>query len=72
MQKITKFDQNERYIFLHVLLTRKDGKKEDISALLDTGAPVTEFSDQALKHAGFLETTQNDISLPSGLQTQKY
>jgi hypothetical protein len=40
--------------------------------LLDTGAPATEFSDQALQLIGLLDDTKKDVSLKPGLQTQKY
>lgn len=41
-------------------------------AILDTGAPRTEFSDEALYFAGLLPKTNNEIKIEEGLQTQKY
>lgn len=72
MPIITTFDTKQRYIFISVFVTGKDGTVRDFLALLDTGAPATEFSDEALQFAGFLEETKKNISLKPGLQTQKY
>ncbi len=38
---------------------------------MDTGAPKTEFSDQFLMHAGFVESVA-EATIKPGLQTQKY
>lgn len=72
MPTITTFDTNERYILLPVFVTTKSGKRHEFDALLDTGAPATEFSDEALQFAGILEETKQDVQLKPGLQTQKY
>ncbi|MDP2600265.1 MAG: hypothetical protein Q8P84_05970 [Deltaproteobacteria bacterium] len=72
MQNITTFDSSQRYIFLTIFVAGKDGIIRDFLALLDTGAPATEFSDEALQFAGFLEETKKDVALKPGLQTQKY
>ena len=71
MPNITIFDPRHRYIFLPIFVTGKDGKKQDFKALLDTGAPATEFSDEALRFAGFLDG-KKEVALKPGLQTQKY
>lgn len=72
MLNITTFDPNKRYIFFDVFVTAKDGRKHKFDALLDTGAPTTEFSDEALQFAGLLEKVKDDVALKPGLQTQKY
>ena len=71
MPHITTFDPLKRYILLSVLVTNKEGKQHAFDALMDTGAPATEFSDEALQYAGLLETKQ-EVSIKPGLQTQKY
>ncbi len=72
MRNITIFDINQRYILFQIFVTNRDGKCHKFDALLDTGAPASEFSDEALQFAGFLEETKKDILLKQGLQTQKY
>ena len=72
MPNITTFDTSARYIFLPVFVTTRKGKKHKFDAILDCGAPMTEFSDEALKMAGFLGEAQEIVELKSGLQTQKY
>ena len=72
MPNITTFDPHQRYILFPVFVTAKDDQPYEFDALLDMGAPVTEFSDEALQFSGLLETTRNDIALQPGLQTQKY
>ncbi|MBI4223511.1 MAG: retroviral-like aspartic protease family protein [Deltaproteobacteria bacterium] len=72
MPNITTFDPKKRYILFPVFVTTKGDKKYKVDALLDTGAPATEFSDDALQFAGLLEKTRRDVVLKPGLQTQKY
>jgi len=72
MPNITNFDPQERYIYLQIFVADKDGKVRDLLALLDTGAPSTEFSDEALQYLGFLDTASQNVVLKTGLQTQKY
>jgi hypothetical protein len=72
MRNFTAFDPNKRYINLQIYVANKSGKKRDFIALLDTGAPATEFSDEVLQYLGFLEKPSENIKLKSGLQTQKY
>jgi predicted aspartyl protease len=50
----------------------KDGVRYKLESLLDTGAPSTEFSDEALQHIGFMDKPMQDVQLKRGLQTQKY
>lgn len=40
--------------------------------VIDTGAPKTEFNDAFLKYAGFASSSQSQVSIKPGLQTQKY
>ena len=72
MPHITTFDSKQRYIFVSVFVISNSGQKHEFDALLDTGAPFTEFSDQALHYAGFLEKANKGVKLKSNLQTQKY
>ena len=72
MRNFTAYDPHKRYINLQIYVADKSGKKRDFLALLDTGAPATEFSDEVLQYLGFLEKPSEDIKLKPGLQTQKY
>lgn len=72
MPNLTKFDPKKRYIFLTISVSDKKGVLQDFYALLDTGAPTTEFSDEALQYLGFLDETKKNVELKQGLQTQKY
>lgn len=72
MSNITTFDPQQRYILLTILVTSKNGKGREIDALLDTGAPRTEFSDETLEHLGFLNAPNQGVNLQHGMQTQKY
>ncbi|OGQ04452.1 MAG: hypothetical protein A2W61_08675 [Deltaproteobacteria bacterium RIFCSPLOWO2_01_44_7] len=72
MLNITIFDPRQRYILFPVFVTTKDGKPHEFDALLDTGAPATEFSDEALKYVGLLKEAKENVKLKPGLQTQKY
>ncbi|MFH1636698.1 MAG: retroviral-like aspartic protease family protein [Chloroflexota bacterium] len=72
MQNITTFDTFARYIHLPIYVTTHDGKRHKFDAILDTAAPSTEFSDEALETTGLLESKQEGIQLRPGLQTQKY
>lgn len=62
MHNYTTFDPAERYIFI----------REDFLSILDTGASITEFSDEALLQLGYLDEAKADIALQTGLQTKKY
>lgn len=72
MHNYTTFDPAERYIFIRVAVADVDGKKKDFLSILDTGAPITEFSDEALLQLGYLDEAKADIALQPGLQTKKY
>ncbi len=72
MPNCTTFDPQQRYILLEIRVADKRGKMRDFPALLDTGAPSSEFSDDVLQFLGFLKKTNDDVPLQPGLQTQKY
>lgn len=72
MPTVTGFNTKARYIFLPIFIVSKTGNKMEFDAILDSGAPNTEFSDHALQSAGFLEELQGDVQLKPGLSTQKY
>lgn len=67
----TFFDTDRHH--LHIELTvLKNNIEYSVDAILDTGAPITEFSDQFLSFTGFIDSIQNDIEIKNGLQSQKY
>ncbi len=72
MSNFTKFDPQQRYIVLPIIVANKRDELQDVLALLDTGAPATEFSDEVLLHLGLINRTKQKVELPHGLQTQKY
>ena len=72
MLNTTTFEPKARYIFLPIFVKTKDGKRCEFNAILDTGAPLTEFSDEALYFAGFALEPKTNVQLQGGLQTQKY
>lgn len=71
MPNITTFNTNAPYIYLSIFVTSNNGHIQKFDAILDTGAPRTEFSDTALHYAGFLSEIE-PVMLKTGLQTQKY
>lgn len=72
MPNITTFDTSLRYIVTRIFVTGKEGGRKNFLAFLDTGAPATEFSDEALQFVGLLEEKKEGVLLKPGLQTQKY
>jgi len=72
MHNYTIFDPDQKYIILPIFVSDKNGEEHLLKAILDTGAPTTEFSDEALEFLGFLDRTKHDVELKRGLQTQKY
>lgn len=72
MQNTTTFDTSARYIHLPIYVTTPDGKRHKFDAILDTAAPSTEFSDEALETTGLFTSRQEGVQLKPGLQTQKY
>lgn len=71
MPNFTKFDPQGRYIIVPILVLDKNNEIQDFLALLDTGAPASEFSDEALQLLGYLDKTNRDVGLKPGLQTHK-
>jgi hypothetical protein len=72
MPKTVTFDPQKRYIFTPIFITAPDNRRYDFDAILDTGAPFTEFSGEALLHLGLIKSTNIDVKIKNGLQTQKY
>ena len=72
MQNITTFEVKERYIYIPIFVTTECGTRRVLDAIMDTGAPRTEFSDEALYFAGFVPKPKESIKLQEGLSTQKY
>ena len=68
----TSFGVNRNHIHLEIILKHEDGREYSVDAILDTGAPVTEFSDQFLFFTGFTKSIESNIEIKSGLQSQKY
>ena len=72
MPNITVFDKGAHHIHFTAYVSNREGKRSKLRAVLDTGAPFTEFSDQFLHYAGFIVAPATDIRIKHGLQTQKY
>ncbi len=72
MQKnVTSFDTSRHHIYIEPTVIDLKGLNYNVTGILDTGAPKTEFSDQFLIHTGFIESL-TEIVIKPGLQTQKY
>lgn len=69
---LTPFEVELHHIYLELALQDISGVLRSARAILDTGAPRSEFSDQFLQYAGLISSTNEAISLKPGLQTQKY
>lgn len=72
MPNITVFDTNAHHIHFVAYITNANGKRSKLRAVLDSGAPHSEFSDQFLQYAGFIDKPAQEVKIKSGLQTQKY
>lgn len=72
MPNITVFDPNFHHIRLVGAMETSKGAAYEFRAILDTGAPTTEFSDQFLYAAGLMKKDELKTSIEPGLQTQKY
>jgi hypothetical protein len=72
MPNITAFDPKAHHIRFVGSMTTADGVEYEFRAILDTGAPWTEFSDQFLHAVGMLPGIDPNVNTRSGLQTQKY
>lgn len=70
---ITEFDKSASHIytFLSVVHPVK-GTEHRFKAILDTGAPVTEFVDTVLLQAGIIHETDPQVSVRSDLQSKRY
>ena len=73
MQHTTAFDTSKHHINLTAIVLDGKGVPQVFRAILDTGAPRSEFSDRFLKTINLLPTDQlPDVKIPTGLQTKKY
>ncbi len=68
----TPFDTNEHHILINVVIDTGHEIRWRIKAILDTGAPWTEISDEFLHNAGIPGDVPKNISIPEGLQTQRH
>lgn len=66
------FDVNRPYLYTEVAVIHPARGRCDFRAIIDTGAPRTEFADAFLIQAGFIELKHDNILLKHGLQTQKH
>lgn len=72
MSNITVFDPREHHIRLVGSMKTAEGVDLEFRAILDTGAPNTELSDQFLVAAGLMEDADGKVDIKRGLETQKY
>lgn len=72
MPNITAFDTHAHHIHFAAHVVNPGGQRIKLRAVLDTGAPLTEFSDQFLHYARFLAEPTSSAQVKPGLQTQKY
>ena len=73
MQKITTFDTSEHHIYLISHIVDWHDVMHTFRAILDTGAPTTEFSDEFLNSVGLLKSKDMKKIEPAFLeQTKKY
>ena len=72
MPNITVFDTTAHHIHFVAYVVSLTGERSKLRAVLDSGAPHSEFSDQFLHYAGFISGAKQDVQIKSGLQTQKY
>jgi len=68
----TLFDTDRHHIHLEITVKNLDEIEYSLNAILDTGAPVTEFSDQFLSFTGFISSPDKSIQIKPGFQSQKY
>jgi hypothetical protein len=72
MRSTIVFDTSAYHIYIPVFLMLPDGRCHELDAVLDTGAPFTEFSDKFLQYVGLINATQRDVALKPGLASQRY
>lgn len=70
---ITRFDTSAHHIYTTFFIIHPVTKaRHRFDGIIDTGAPRTEFSDIVLARAGIIASTNKDVKIKAGLQTQKY
>lgn len=73
MRHTTVFNISRHHIYLNSIITDGNGIEQIFRAVLDTGAPKSEFSDRFLKTIGILRKDDiKNVNIPTGLQTGKY
>lgn len=72
LKTTTPFDTSGHHILINVVIDTGHEIRWRIKAILDTGAPWIEISDEFLYNAGIPGTATKNISIPAGLQTQRY
>jgi hypothetical protein len=68
----TDFDTDRHHIHLEIIVKNSNGIEYSLDGILDTGAPVTEVSDDFLAFTGFIPFADRNVKIKSGLQSQKY
>lgn len=63
MSNITVFDTNAHHIHFVAYVDDLSGKRIKLRAVLDTGAPFTEFSDQFLHYAKLIPEPNQGIRI---------
>lgn len=71
MPNITPFNVDKHHIHIPAYITLSSDHRIKLRAILDTGAPFTEISDEFLLYVGLLNTEKN-VSLKKGQESQKY
>lgn len=71
MQSTTQFDTTKHHIHAELQIKNKSGQVVFFSAVIDTGASVTELSDSSLKRVGYAIGSP-DVYIKHGQETQKY
>lgn len=69
---ITTFNTQAHHIYLEGCIKIPHGRLYSLTAILDTGAPRSEFSDLFLISTGLIESKEQSINIAPNLQTQKY
>jgi hypothetical protein len=72
IRTVTSFDTSRHHIYIDFTITDGSGNPFELSGVIDTGAPWTEFNDAFLAHAGFLNPPDGEIPIKPELETQKY
>lgn len=71
MQNVTQFDTSKHHIHAQLQIKSKSGQVVFFSAVIDTGASVTELSDSSLKRAGYT-VDSSSVHIKHDQETQKY